>query len=58
MYMLICLGALRYIIFVFGFPGLCTLRQYMRDKGMANMYMTVDEGFSFCLVTLFYPRLS
>ena len=43
--MLICIGALQYTTLVFGSPGLCTLKQYMRDKGMTNMYMTIYYNY-------------
>ena len=50
MYVLICIGALRYTTLIFRFPGLHTLRWYMRDKGATNMYMTIHYNYIFLLL--------
>ena len=32
MYIVACMGALQYTMLIFGFPSLCSLRQYIRKR--------------------------
>ena len=39
---------------IFGFPGLLTLRWYMRDKGTTNMHMSFYYNYIFPIITMPY----
>ena len=42
-------GAPQYTMLVFRFPSLHTLRWYMRDKDVTNMYITIYYYYIFLL---------
>ena len=47
-------GALLYTMLIFGFPGLCLLRQYNIDKDATNIYMTLLIQLYISIITIPY----